>query len=200
MRFYLRASIKPICKNHVFRAVLEPFYPLKRPKTKKWLRSLNFGWNGPMFGRDLRYYRLKTYQKVKVVWDTFVIWNTLMINDHDQPCSSTRLLQKQPPSQFFRSRSHEKSKCSQTYQKKWWVWSWWHDMMTTMIMMVTWWSRDTWWWHFPSQGKTWGKEQLSEHWEKRFPPKMSSLSEIMRTMIMMVMMMMRKQIMMMMMT
>ena len=29
------------------------------------------------FGRDLRYYRPKTYQKNKVVWDTFVIWNTL---------------------------------------------------------------------------------------------------------------------------
>ena len=29
------------------------------------------------FGRDLRYYRPKTYQMNKVVWDPFVIWNTL---------------------------------------------------------------------------------------------------------------------------
>ena len=35
-------------------------------------------------------------------------------HDHDQPCSSIRLHQKQPLSQFFRSRSHERSKCFQT--------------------------------------------------------------------------------------
>ena len=30
-------------------AVLEPFHPLEKPKTKKWLRSLNFGRNSPIF-------------------------------------------------------------------------------------------------------------------------------------------------------
>ena len=49
MRFHFQASIKPIFENQVFRPVFEPFYPLKRPKTKKWLRSLNFGRNGPIF-------------------------------------------------------------------------------------------------------------------------------------------------------
>ena len=49
MRFHFRASIKPIFENQVFRPVFEAFYPLKRPKTKKWLRSLNFGRNGPIF-------------------------------------------------------------------------------------------------------------------------------------------------------
>ena len=79
----------------------------------------------------------ETWSLVKEVWDTFVIWNTLMINDHDQPCSSTRLLQKQPPSQFFRSRSHEKSKCFQTYQK--------NDDFDHDGMI--WWRRWSWWWH-----------------------------------------------------
>ena len=40
--------------------------------TQFWSEWSNF------FGRDLRYYRPKTYQKIKVVWDTFVIWNTLI--------------------------------------------------------------------------------------------------------------------------
>ena len=31
---HFRASIKPIFENHVFRGVLELFYPLKRPKTR----------------------------------------------------------------------------------------------------------------------------------------------------------------------
>ena len=35
MRFHFRASIKPIFENHVFRAVSETFYPLKRPETSK---------------------------------------------------------------------------------------------------------------------------------------------------------------------
>ena len=34
MHFHFRASIKPIFENHVFRGVLELFYPLKRPKTR----------------------------------------------------------------------------------------------------------------------------------------------------------------------
>ena len=70
MSFHFEASIKPIFENHVLELFWSRF-------TKKWLRSLNFGRNCPIFGTVLRYSRPKTYQKRKVVSDTFVIWNTL---------------------------------------------------------------------------------------------------------------------------
>ena len=47
--FAQNANIKPIFKNRIFSTVLEPFYPLKRPKTKKWMYSLNFHRNCPIF-------------------------------------------------------------------------------------------------------------------------------------------------------
>ena len=43
MRFYFRASIKPIFENHVFRAVLGPFHPLYETKISNRSLSVVYG-------------------------------------------------------------------------------------------------------------------------------------------------------------
>ena len=55
----------------VFRGVLEPFYPLKSQKLKSGYGHSILVEIVQFFGTVLWYHRPKTYQKSKVVWDTF---------------------------------------------------------------------------------------------------------------------------------
>ena len=52
------------------------FTLLKGQKLSSGCHSILF-WMVQFFGIYLRYYRPKTYQKIKVIWVTFFIWNTL---------------------------------------------------------------------------------------------------------------------------
>ena len=115
MRFYFRANFEKVHTFDRFWALL----PLKRPKTKKWLRSLNFGRNSAIFWkrslRSNRSNRPKTYQNNKVVWDNFVIWNTL-VDSLDSRSSGDKT---QHSMTRFAPKDDESADTSDT-----WIWCW----------------------------------------------------------------------------
>ena len=70
MRFHFWASIRPFFENHVFRAVSETFYPLKRPETSKNPLRHNFDGKipNPFVMALVMYYYILCQPPPKIFW------------------------------------------------------------------------------------------------------------------------------------